>query len=48
MARIDDEVSDIGSRTEADEADILEQDEVAVSDDILDEEADGERETDDE
>jgi hypothetical protein len=35
----------IGSNIEADEADILEQEEVAVTDEMLEDEADGERET---
>ena len=49
MKRIDDEdlQDGIGSRLEADEADLLEQADVAVSDDVLDEEMD-EREEDDE
>ncbi len=49
VKRIDDEDlrDGIGSRLEADEADLLEQADVAVSDDVLDEEMD-EREEDDE
>lgn len=45
MKRIDDELpSEIGTNLEADEADLLEQEEVAVSEDVLEAEEDGERE----
>jgi hypothetical protein len=46
MKRIDDEElpPEVGANLEADEADLLEQEEVAVTDDVLEAEEDGERE----
>jgi hypothetical protein len=49
VKRVDDELPDeVGTNLEADEGDLLEQEEVAVTDEMLDDEADGEREDEDE